>query len=96
MTKDYSSEETSGLSVQTIPNVWANICKMAKCMALKTNHILILALRLETLTRSDLESLQLLWWSNKLVPVGKEPTNLSNLPPLPCRLRVGLMLLIYM
>jgi hypothetical protein len=96
MTRDYSSKETSGLSDQTIPNVRANICKMAKCMALKTNNILIPALRLENLTRSDLERLQLLWWRSKLVLFGTKPTDLSNLPTLSYRLRVGRMLFVYM
>ena len=95
MTRDHSTGEVSGLSVQTTPNVGANICKMAKCMALKTNHIWAPALRLEALTRSDLVGLKLLWWSSKLVPIRKEPSKRSSLPSLPSRLGVGFLRLIH-
>ena len=68
---------------------------MAKCMALKTNHIGTSALRLEAPTRSDLGGLKLLWWSSKLVPIRKEPSKLSSLPTLPSRLGVGLVRLFH-
>ncbi len=95
MTRDHSTGEVSGLSVQTTPNVGANIRKMAKCMALKTNHIGTPALRLEALTRSDLVRLKLLRWSSKLVPIRKEPSKRTSLPPLPSRLGVGFLRLIH-
>ena len=95
MTRDHSTGEVSGLSVQTTPNVGASIRKMAKGMALKTNHSRCPALRLEALTRSDLERLELLRWSSKPVPIREEPTELPRLPTLPSRLGVGLLWLIH-
>ena len=95
MTRDHSTEEASGLSVQTTPTVGASIRKMAKSMALKTNYCRCPALRLEALTRSDLERLELLRWSSKLVPIREEPTELPSLPFLPSRLGVGLLRLVY-
>ena len=65
-------------------------------MALETNHIAVSALRLESLTMSDLEGLQLLMGSNKLIPAGKKPAALPSLPPLPSRLWVSLMMFFYM
>ena len=88
MTRDHSTGEVSGLSVQTTPNVGANICKMAKCMALKTNHIWTPALRLEALTRGDLVGLKLLWWSSKLVPIRKNRRKGRACPP--CLAGLGL------
>ena len=95
MTRDHSTGEVSGLSVQTTPNVGASIRKMAKRMALKTNHRRCPALRLEALTRGDLVRLELLRWSSELVPIRKEPSELPSLPTLPSRLGVGLLRLIH-
>ena len=69
---------------------------MATPMALETNHIGVSTLRLESLTKSDLEGLQLLLGSSKLIPAGKKPATLLSLSPLPSKLWVRLMMFFYM
>ena len=69
---------------------------MAIPMTFKTNYVHVSALRLKTLTMSDLERWQLLLWSRELIPAREESTTLPGLSPLPGRLRVRLLNLLDM